>query len=313
MRLSRPAVAVLAGLVVVLVSACGGSGNLTPTPGGSSGPSSAASGAPSASVAPTPTPVDPDSIITQAISGGLAVKSYHIKVAVSGTIKAAVAQSGAAKASAADVKLDGMVIEGDLDAVNLAGHLSLSVPASAGMAKGALTGDLIIVSNTLYLKTNYVKKYDKLSLSDLSGDLPVAVPTAGPSALASVFDEVAQVRKTMQQDGVTTTLVGTDQIVGQDAYHFRLAFSLDKLNANIAAEASSSAIASIKAQTGLKSVLSIDSATVDFWIYKANNEPAQVDITSSSSLIDNFELMMTITNYDQPVTVTAPPASQVNP
>jgi hypothetical protein len=94
--------------------------------------------------------------------------------------------------------------------------------------------------------------------------------------------------------------------------HLRLAFSLDKLNAKIAAEASSSAIASIKSETGLTSVLSVGSATVDFWIYKSSTQLAQVDIKSSSSLIDNFELMMTMTNYDQPVTVSAPPASQVN-
>ena len=50
---------------------------------------------------------------------------------------------------------------------------------------------------------------------------------------------------------------------------------------------------------------------IDAWVYKADNRLAKIDIKAASSTIGNLEVIVTVTNYDKPVTVTAPPASEV--
>jgi hypothetical protein len=57
----------------------------------------------------------------------------------------------------------------------------------------------------------------------------------------------------------------------------------------------------------------IDSASLDAWIYKSNSRLAQVELKGSSAAVGNIDFMLTVTNYDAPVTVAAPPASQVKP
>lgn len=304
-RLPKPALAVFAGLVVVFASACGSS-STTPAPG-----SSGAAGNPTtaASVAPTVNANTPDSIITSVINGGADIKSFHIKLAVSGTIKAAALKSQAGTSGipiTSDVKLDGTAIEGDVDVANQAAHLSLTVPAMQMLGGVPITGDVILVSNTLYYKVSLLgPKYTKTDLSSLAGSLPVSVPTAlpspGASAMAGLTDEINQLRAQMQAAGVTATLVGVEQIGGKDANHINISIPIDKINAAIAAQASPG--------TDMK----IDSASVDFWVYKSDSRLAQIEVKGASSTIGNLDLMITVTNYDQPVTVAAPAASDVNP
>jgi hypothetical protein len=304
--LPKPALAVFAGLVVVFASACGSSSG-TPGPaatgagGGTANPTSVGS------VAPTVNANDPNSIITSVISGGADIKSFHIKLAVSGTIKAAALKSEAGTSGipiTGDVKLDGTAIEGDVDVANQAAHLTLNVPAMAMLGGVPITGDVVVVNNTLYYKVSLLgPKYTKTDLGSLTSSLPVptALPSPGASALAGLTDEINQLRTQMQQAGVTATLVGVEQIGGQDANHINISVPIDKINAAIAAQASPG--------TNMK----VDSASVDFWVYKSNNRLAQVELKGASSTLGSLDLMITVTNYDQPVTVAAPAASDVNP
>ena len=308
-RLPRPALAVLAGLVVVFASACS-STVATPGAGGTSGPAGITTGPAGASVAATVNANDPSSIITQVISNGSAIKSFHIKLTLSGTINASALSSAAGSAGGAlsgDLKLDGTTIEGDVDVANEAAHLSLNVPALQMLGNVPLTGDLIVVSNTLYYKVSLLgPMYTMVDLGSLTSglgalasSLPVAVPTAGAAATTSLADEVTQLRAAMVQAGVTTKLVGVEQIGGQNAYHISVTVPLDLINSEIAAEASAAP------------AMKIDSASIDVWIYTANYRIAQFELKGASSTIGNIDLTVTVSAYDQPVTISAPAASQV--
>ena len=304
-RVPRPALTLLAGLILVAASACS-SAAATPGAGGIQGVAgaSAAGGAASAALNPN----DPESIITAAISGESGVKSFHINFAVNGTLKAAFLKQAAGTEGAmitSDVTLDGTAIDGDVDVANAAAHLTLNVPALAMFGGQAITGDLILKDNAVYYKAsllgpNYTKM-DLSSLSSLASSLPVAVPTAGAAASSAIVDEVNQIRAAMQQAGVKATLVGVEQIGGKDANHINISVPIDYLNAQIAAEAS--------AVPGMK----IDSASVDFWVYTDTNRLAKAEIKGASSAIGTIDIVLTITNYDQPVTVSAPAAGDVNP
>ncbi len=306
-RVPKPALSILAGLVVVIAGACSSAAS-TPAMAGASGapqamPSAMAAASAGASAMATANPNDPSSIITQALSSETATTSFHIKLEVAGTIKAAALQSAAGSAGAAitsDVKLDGTAIEGDVDVANQAAHLTLSVPAMAMLGNVPITGDLIVKDQVLYYKVSLLgTKYTKMDLGSLESSLPVAVPTPGASEMTSLTDEVTQVRQALDQAGAKATLVGVDQIGGQDADHINISVPLDLLNSEIAAEASAAP------------AMKIDSASVDVWVYKSNYQLAKVQIAGASSTLGNLTMTITITNYNAPVTITAPDPSEI--
>jgi hypothetical protein len=57
--------------------------------------------------------------------------------------------------------------------------------------------------------------------------------------------------------------------------------------------------------------MKIDSASVDVWIYKSNYQLAKIQIAGASSTLGNLTMTITITNYNAPVTIAAPAASDV--
>lgn len=309
-RQPRPALAVLVGLVVVFASACSSSGNTFPAgptggAGGTSAPTSAASAAATVNLS------DPNSLITQLINGGPAVTSFHINIAVTGTIKAAALSSAAGSAGGiltGDLKLDGTTIDGDVDVANQAAHISLNVPPLAALGNLPLTGDLILKDNVLYYQVSLLgTKYTEMDLSSLGASLgslastlPVAVPTPGASALAGVADEVAQVRQQLQAAGFAAKLVGVEQVDGKNAYHISISLPLDAINSDIAAAAASAA-------PGMK----LDSASVDIWTYTDNYQLAKIQIQGASSTVGSLGITVTITNYGVPVTIAAPSASEI--
>ena len=299
----RPSVALLAGFVVIFAAACGGSSSIA-GPAGSSGPGSR----PTPSPVITATPLTADSVLSSAITGGPDVKSFHIKIALSGTVSAA----GLAKIAAGsglhitkDLKLDGTAIEGDVDVANQAAHLTINVPAMEMMGNIPISGELIVVNKFLYYKLSLLgAKYHKTSLSSVAGKLPVSIPSSLPtpadSGLTGLADQVNALRTQLMAQGFSASIVGTDQIAGVPAIHIAITVPVAHLNAELAAQASPK-----------PAVLQLDSASIDLWIYTANNRLAQVDMKMASAGGGNGELLITVSAYDAPVTITAPPAAQV--
>jgi hypothetical protein len=272
-RLQRPVLAILAALVLISANACS---------------------------SPAATRADASSIITQVINGGSAVQSFHFTLAAAGTIKAAALSDagGAAGGLSGDLELDGASIEGDVDVTGQAAHLTLAVPARG------LSGDVIVAGGASYSKISLLglapAKYTKKDLASVAGGYGIAIPTPGPSGLAALGDQIQLIWVVLEAVGVKATLVGVDQIGGKDANHINISVPLDLLNNQIASAASPSPAPKI------------DSASVDMWVYTDSNRPAQVEIKGASSTFGNLDITLTISNYDQPVTVTAPSADQVN-
>jgi hypothetical protein len=91
-------------------------------------------------------------------------------------------------------------------------------------------------------------------------------------------------------------------VAGKDAYHINISIPLDMINGKIASAAPS-------AVSGIK----IDSASVDLWVYKENNLLAKAEAKAASSTVGNLDVIVTVTDYDKPVTISAPPANQIAP
>jgi hypothetical protein len=74
---------------------------------------------------------------------------------------------------------------------------------------------------------------------------------------------------------------------------------LDKINSQLAQA------------SALPTTMKLDSASFDVWIYTSDNRLAQIELKGASAEISGFDLLMTVSAYDAPVTIAAPPAAQV--
>jgi hypothetical protein len=312
MRMFGRVMSVVVG-VSVIVGGCSGSGaGASPSASHSASVVASVVATPTAVPTATPTPIDPDTLFNLGIAEGPAWRSFHLNIAVGGTIKAAVLRASGDPAFAkvsSDAVLDGTTVSGDVDAPNLAFHLGMTVPAIPALHSGAISADLIIKNSTLYVKTSALgAKYRSVKLGTISKSLgvPVSVPTPGASALTGLANVVADLRANLETNGVAPKLVGIDQVGGRAAYHIDLTVPLDQMNKDIAAAA-----ASAGAPGAFLTKIQVTSMTAGVWIYQDNYELAQVQLAGSSSDGGNLSFTMTLTSFDQPVTINAPATSDV--
>jgi hypothetical protein len=293
LQFRRPAVAFLAAFTVIAAAACGGS-SATPTVGPASAGASAVGS-------------DPNTILNSAISSGASVTSFHIKIELNGTISAAALAAAGGGGSplgaiTSDLKLDGTTVEGDVDVANSAAHLAANVPALPALGNVPITADLIVKDQVLYYQASLTgpmyTKMDLSSLSAMASSLPVAVPTAMASSSGGLSGELSSLQQQLKDAGVTATLVGVDQIGGKDANHITFTLPLAMINSEIAAASPSP-------------MVQIDSASIDVWIYTDNSQIAKFEVKGASSTVGNLDLVITVTNYNVPVTINAPAASDV--
>jgi hypothetical protein len=186
----------------------------------------------------------------------------------------------------------------------MAAHFTLNVPATPLTGDTALSGDLIVVDQALYYKLSLLgSKYHKRDLASLTSSLPVSIPSGIPtpdaSGMAGLTDEIGALRTQMEANGYSATLVGVEQIGGAPAQHISISVPLDKINSQLAQA------------SALPTTMKLDSASFDVWIYTSDNRLAQIELKGASAEISGFDLLMTVSAYDAPVTIAAPPAAQV--
>ena len=271
-RLPRPSLALVGLAGLVIASGCGGS-----------------------SGTPTPPPIsDPHEVITQAIAHAPAVKSLHIKVEVSGKVNAgALRGSSSGGLLSGNMDLAGTTLEGDVDVINQAADLKLAVPRLFNMA-----GEFIVVDGYMYTKISL--SGPKFSKSKLSDTVPVTIQSPGALASSGITDQIASVRKALDDAGVVATLKPDAKVNGKDAYDISYSLPIDKINSMLAAEGGSAA-----------SGITLDSASVEIWVYKENLLPAKIEIKGAAGTIGNLDVVVTLSHYDQAVTVKAPADSDV--
>ena len=271
-RLRSQALALVAVASIVMVGGCSGS-----------------------SGTPTPPPItDPHEVITKALAGAPNIQSLHIKVEVSGKVNAgALGSSGGGLGLSGNLDLAGTSLEGDLDVVKQATDLKFAVPAMLG-----LTGEIIVVGGSAYTKISLTG--DKFSQSKLSDTIPISIPSPGAIASGAFTDQIAQLRKTLTDAGVVATLKPDGKVDGKDAYDVSYTIPIDKINSMLAAQGGSAAAG-----------ITIDSASVEIWVYKDNLLPAKLEAKAGAATLGNLDVTVTLTNYNQPVTINAPAASDI--
>jgi hypothetical protein len=233
-------------------------------------------------------------IIARSLSGLQDVRTLHVEARLDGFINVE-AVSGLAGGSLAGLsgpmKLDNSSLSGDVDIAHQAVRISVTVPSLFG-----LTEDVIVVDGYAYVRSSL--NGDKYGKTRTSAVLPAA--SLAPSASADITGIVAAFKAAMETAGVTATLAGRDKVDGRDAYHVAVSIPKDKLNQAIASAGGDDVAG-----------MTVDSVALDYWAYVDGLQPARVEAAASSSSLGRLNLTVTLTKYNEPITITPPPDSQV--
>jgi hypothetical protein len=245
----------------------------------------------SSSATPTQPPIsDPIQIVTSSANRGSAANTVHVEGTLSGSVSiSALGALGITGLSGFSgmVKLDGTSFSGDVDITGHAYHLSALDPALFGLA-----ADVVQVEGYTYTRTSI--SGDKYTKSRATVDLPIASATFN---IAGAFD---QLKETLNAPGTTASLVGRDPVDGRDAYHVKVSVPVGTLNEQIAAAGGLAALG-----------ITLDSASLDYWAYVDSVQPAKLALKASSSALGSVYLTVTLTKYNEPLTIAAPPGSEV--
>src|SRR3954453_8800650 len=239
-------------------------------------------GACSAAPPAAPALTDPKELLTKPVTSLKDVKSFHLASDVSGNVKLDLTGTG----NAAPLDLKGTTAQGDVDITNKKAHVSFSAPAFLGLA-----GDIIVIGNDTYTKvTPFLgDKYQKSTSTDSSD------PAAAATNIQQTVDEL---NKFLNQPGVAPTKLADEKCGDKDCYHVSLNLTSEQLSG---------------VTSGLGSGAPTGNGTVDVWVQKTDLRPAKFTIAANAGDQGTVSVVTTLSNYDQPVTINPPAATDIAP
>jgi len=214
---------------------------------------------------------DPAEIVTKAVAALQQAKTVHLAATVDGTLTADLTGTGIG-----ELKLTGTTLEGDLDLAGSNVHLTASVPAFLG-----LSADIIQVGADTYTKISLAgPKYAKSTSTTGS-------PTDPTTALKQVQEFLAkpEVSPTKKDDAACGS---------KKCYQVEINLTADELKT-------------------LMPGTDVGDATL---VVTLLIEKDTLYLTSATALlkgttVGEVTLTLTLSDWDKPVTITAPPADQV--
>jgi len=265
--------------VVLLATALGGCGTASATPA-------------------LPSLSDPSEIVSRSFAQMEAAASVHVDGTLSGSVdpnSLSALLGGPETGLSGRFKLDGASITGDVDMVRKALHLTASFPSLFGSS-----AELLLVDGYTYTKIKTLLSPADQTYTKLKVPTSLLQPSAGPDSTPDFAEVLKQLKTSLDSAGATAVLVGEEKVVGRDAYHVTESLPADMVTRALEA-----------AGGGAASGVSLDLAPVDYWVYVDSLQPASLQLSFSSPALGTMILALTLTNYDQPVTIQAPPDSQV--
>ena len=225
---------------------------------------------------------DPTAIVTAALKATEAAKSVHVEAAVDGSAPIAIP---GLPSTGAPITLTDTSATADVDLAGAAAHATFNVPALFN-----LSGDLIAVDGKGYLKTTIGgAQYSEVDLSTLPIDV---------TNVKGMTDNLGD----FLLGGDVTLNKGTDVACGSaQCYTVTANLSADQLSALLG-----------DAAQGLP--IDLEGSTLDVIVKVQKDAPNHlggVTISSTSAAGVPLKVDLTFSKWDEPVTVTAPPADQV--
>ena len=230
----------------------------------------------------SPALTDPTAIVTAALKSTEAAKSFHLDVRVDGS--ATIRLPGSSGAGT-PVKLDGTTAAIDVDVVAPAAHATVSAPALLGF-----NADVIAVDGKSYVKTSLTGPLYQVSAAETG---PV-----NPGSAGSIIDNLGDL---LLKEGIVLTKGADLQCGTETCYTVTTNLTPDQLGAG-------------GAVAGLP--VDLTGATLKLTMLVEQDPPNHLaGIDAVLTMADGSALTVAVTasRWDEPVTVTAPPADQVKP
>jgi hypothetical protein len=224
-----------------------------------------------------PALTDPKAILTGSAASLKDLKTVHFAATVDGEIKLDLGGTGTGSA----IKLAGTTVEGDLDMAGKKFHAALNAPAMFG-----LTADLIVLDQVTYTKVSLMS--DKYQKSTSTGD------SAGTGDPQKAIDELTAF---LGKPEVAPVKKADEKCGDQDCYHVSLPLTSNDISGAVGGALGSSA----PSGTG----------TVDIWVQKNDLRPVKLVVLADGGDQGKLTVTMTLSKFNSPVTVTAPPDDQV--
>jgi len=222
-----------------------------------------------------PALTDPKAIISQGMKATSQATSFHIDVQVTGTVNL--------QDTGGTFNLQGTTAAGDFDLPKKLAHLTFSAPGILG-----LTGDVIQIGSDSYVKTS------------LSGTTYTKSTTTAAGEVQTNPDELfKQVSGFLDKEGVETAKL--DDVDCGDAKCYAVTLTIPASQLGIPGTTGGIDVSQILAD-GLKLNLQFDRSTLRL-------TSASTDIDAGT--VGSVGLSVTLSKYNESVTVSPPPADQV--
>lgn len=225
----------------------------------------------------TPALSDPGEILAKAVEALQKAKTVHLEATVDGAVTLDLLGTG----TASELALTGTSLQADLDIANGNLHLTLAVPALLGM-----TAEVIVVGEDSYTKSSFTGTYfQKGSTSDAG----IPVDTSDPEA------SLEELKDWLARPEVDPKKLDDAKCGSKTCYQVQIDLSTEDLKALVPdAEDVGEAIV----------VLTV-------LVEKDTLLPASVVVTGTAAELGELTLTLTMSRWDESLTITAPPADQV--
>jgi hypothetical protein len=236
------------------------------------------------SVPAAPALTDPVDILVQSVQTLNDVKSFHADVAVNGSISLDLMGTGQAQ----PLPIENTTATLDVDVENKNVKATFSAPSLMG-----LSGELIQIGNTSYTKTSLTGSQWQKSESADAG--------AVDEATDMTDEDIAQLREQLAKPEVAPTK-GEDVACGdKQCYQVSIELTADEM------QALEGELPTDEVPTDITE----GTFTVNFQVEKDTLRPAAIDVTADLGSQGNVTINVDFSNWDEPVSIEAPPADQV--
>jgi hypothetical protein len=231
-----------------------------------------------------PALTDPKEIVTAALTATEAAKSVHLDLTLDGAISVALPIGGSA---GTPIELTGTTASADVDFAKPAVKATFAVPAMFGLA-----GELIAVDGKSYVKTT------------ITGPLyQESAGSAGPVDPSNAGGFAGTLGDLLSKEGVELVKGGDVGCGSKQCYTITAHLTADDLGATGASVVS-----------GLP--IDLTGAAADLTLRVEKDLPHHLaGVTAVVTMADGSKITadLTASKWDEPVTITAPPADQVKP
>jgi hypothetical protein len=242
---------------------------------------------------------DPQLVVSTSLERFEAASTFHVGGQVSGSVdpNAAGALFGLGSTGiSGKLKLDGGTVVGDFDMAHQALHVTVSLPSLFGSSV-----EVILVGGSAFTKVATPLSPSAALFSKSQVQVSQLLPSTAPGATFSTTGVVGELVSALNASGATATLVGQDSVDGRATYHISELVPAELIERELEVAGVLPAAAA-----------DLELAPVDYRVYDDTLQPASIRLSLSSPTVGNVLVTLDLSAYDRPVTIQAPPDSQVS-